>query len=290
MRKLTWNFLLLAASIVAGLEEGENEQPKKSLANPARSWMSYGEALHLAVNGHIFPGVIQAMKRELSRAEATNNMEYINQIKVNIGVGLMQLGRRIFYANKYAGLYEESEKYFLSVLSVDPRHELAKSNLESVRRNKNGRQGPDLSEPIMTDQSLRNDTNQLDSANDVCRRSRQSDPAFVKRWLTIGIPTISRPGNPEYLLETVNAITSQLPTRPDDPLFDRIIVVILNNSPNHHPVFEKVRQSVESGPYKTYFRFEEAEVASEDGINNPENHIWLPGARVIFTFFIFENP
>jgi len=253
--------------------------------------MSYSEAMNLAMNGNIFQGIVDAMKRELLRAERSGDFGYINQIKVNIAVSLMQLAARTYYPKMYMQMYFESEKYLLSVLSVDPGHELANSNLASVRRNRDYRDPKDEIQPseppkVPLEKQQRSGGSAPEKKHAAsglasqCGSEGQCNGIFGKRWLTIGIPTVPRRGDPDYLNQTINAITKQLPTRPDDPLYGRVLVVILNNLPGQHTLFDDVRRRIESGPHRSYFRFEEAEIPTHDGINNPENHVWIPGMRV----------
>ncbi len=101
-----------------------------------------------------------------------------------------------------------------------------------------------------------------------------------KRWLTIGIPTVPRKGNLDYLSQTVDAIINQLPTRPDDPFYQKVMVVVLNNRPGQHVVFNKVKARVERGPHRAYFKFEEVAVQDSDDVNNPEHNANVPGSKV----------
>jgi hypothetical protein len=268
----------------------DTEIPKnKNSSKKTESLMSYNEAMNLAMNGYIFQGIVDAMKRELLKAEISGDVGYINQIKVNSAVSLIKLGGRIDFPKKYMEMYSECEKYLLSVLSVDPRHEFAIKNLESVRRNRHLRDPKDEIQPSepprvpLEKQPSFTPENKHTAANleFECSSKGQCHGNFGKRWLTIGIPTVPRRGDPDYLNQTVNAITKQLPTRPDDPLYGRVIVVILNNLPGQHTLFDDVRRRIESGPHSSYFRFEEAEISTDDGINNPENHTWIPGKRVL---------
>ena len=252
--------------------------------------MSYNEAMNLAMNGNIFQGIVDAMKRELVNAERSGNFGYINQIKVNIAVSLMQLAARNYYPTMYMRMYSESEKYLLAVLRVDPGHELAKKNLESVRGNRDHRAPKDEIEPReppkvpLEKQKRAAHEKKHTAAESVskCSSTGQCHENFGKRWLTIGIPTVPRRGDPDYLNQTIKAITKQLPTRQDDPLYGRVVVVVLNNLPGQHHLFDGVKRSIEGGPYRSYFRFEEAEIPTHDGIDNPENHVWIPGMRVLF--------
>jgi hypothetical protein len=101
-----------------------------------------------------------------------------------------------------------------------------------------------------------------------------------KRWLTIGIPTVPRKGNPDYLSQTVDAIIKQLPLHADDPLYAKVMVVVLNNKPGQHTLFDQVRRDIENGPYRFYFRFEESAVQDIDHVHNPEGNANVPGSKV----------
>jgi len=58
-------------------------------------------------------------------------------------------------------------------------------------------------------------------------------------WLFIGIPTVSRSANEDYLLQTLASIRRQLPTDPDDLLFRRVKVLVLNiEGPSHKRFYE----------------------------------------------------
>ena len=100
------------------------------------------------------------------------------------------------------------------------------------------------------------------------------------RWLTIGIPTVPRKHGERYLEQTMNAIVQQLPLRQDDPLFDRVMVVVLNNKPGQHSVFDQVRSQYESGAYARYFKFVEQEIAQTDSYRNAENNPNVPSSKV----------
>ena len=260
----------------------EGQQISQHLAKQGCSNMSYSEALHLATHGHIFRGILNAMKCELVKAELYGDLGYIIQIKVNLGVAHMRLASRIFYPNVYMKLYSESEKYFLSVLDHDPGHQLAKDNLAICRKNKEIRPAEEPEWPTATlpvQSPFRPSVVSADSQR-LYVSGETDETGFGRRWLTIGIPTVPRRGNPDYLQRTVSAIISQLPTRSDDPLFGRVVVVILNNIPGEHALFDELRRQVEAGPHRRYFRFEEATVVGEDGIESPKDHIWIPGHQV----------
>lgn len=74
-------------------------------------------------------------------------------------------------------------------------------------------------------------------------------------WLVIGIPTIVREENVEYLTETLNALISKLPSLPNDPLFDKIRIVVMNNEPGKHESFSLNRKRLENSQWADYFDF-----------------------------------
>ena len=117
-------------------------------------------------------------------------------------------------------------------------------------------------------------------------RPVQNPAHHGKRWLTIGIPTVPRKGNPDYLSQTVDAIISQLPTRQDDPFYAKVMVVVLNNRPRQHVVFDDVKKRVENGPYNFYFKFEEVSIQDSDNVKNPEHDANIPNSKVCSAIFI----
>ena len=87
------------------------------------------------------------------------------------------------------------------------------------------------------------------------------------KWLVIGIPTVGRPHNEDYLLQTLQAMADQFPDNPNDILYHQILVVIVDVqseeiNPKPHKRFEEAKTlySIESGHSKAgYFRFIQAE-------------------------------
>ena len=104
--------------------------------------------------------------------------------------------------------------------------------------------------------------------------------AAPARWLTLGIPTVPRQHGERYLEQTVNAIIAQLPLRHDDPLFDRVVVVILNNQPGLHAIFDEIKAKVEAGPYARYFKFVEQAIAQSYESRNREGDPNVPVSKV----------
>jgi N-Acetylglucosaminyltransferase-IV (GnT-IV) conserved region len=65
------------------------------------------------------------------------------------------------------------------------------------------------------------------------------------RWLVIGIPTISRANNEDYLLRSLATLAAQLPSSESDLMYGQVLMVVVN------------MQAAGSGPH---VRFEEAKV------------------------------
>eukprot|EP00884_Botryococcus_braunii_P003153 jgi/Botrbrau1/12839/Bobra.0045s0008.1 len=115
-----------------------------------------------------------------------------------------------------------------------------------------------------------------------------------KAWMTIGIPTVPRKGGADYLTRTVATLLQELPMSDTDPLFGKIIVLVMNNQPGSHPVFAQLKERIESGDKGDilatkgciYVRMVEnpgtlqdtnPEAPEPDDLNNPKN---LPGREV----------
>ena len=96
-------------------------------------------------------------------------------------------------------------------------------------------------------------------------RSDRDGPSGPDRIL-IGIPTVPRREN--YLSQTLGALLAQLPEDPKDPLYEKIRVVVMNNSPGSHDAFYRLKYQWtvsskhrsggdESAKAKHYFEFVE---------------------------------
>ena len=59
-------------------------------------------------------------------------------------------------------------------------------------------------------------------------------------WLVIGIPTVPRMGNTDYLTGTLESLLAELTLDGSDPLFGEVLVIVQNNRPGNHSVFEQV--------------------------------------------------
>ncbi len=57
----------------------------------------------------------------------------------------------------------------------------------------------------------------------------------------MGIPTFPRKENADYLTRTLETLLEELPADMSDPLHGRVRVLVMNNSPGNHSVFDQVR-------------------------------------------------
>ena len=64
-----------------------------------------------------------------------------------------------------------------------------------------------------------------------------------KPWLTIGIPTIPRKNQTDYLTRTLSSLMEEVPLDPTDPMYRQVQVIVMNNRPGAHPVWEQARIS-----------------------------------------------
>ena len=78
-------------------------------------------------------------------------------------------------------------------------------------------------------------------------------------WLAVGIPTIARREDEDYLLRTLESYYVQLPSSPSDPLWGRIKIVVMNNhlEGERHAVYEQAeRKYLKSARGRAHFDFE----------------------------------
>ncbi|CAM9352653.1 unnamed protein product, partial [Ectocarpus fasciculatus] len=89
----------------------------------------------------------------------------------------------------------------------------------------------------------------------------------ASKWLVIGIPTVARPNNEDYLLKTLAAMAAQFPDNPSDLYYHQVLVVVVNVqspelNPNPHTRFEEARAlyALTAGhPKAHYFKFIQAD-------------------------------
>ncbi|KAK9919149.1 hypothetical protein WJX75_009727 [Coccomyxa subellipsoidea] len=74
-----------------------------------------------------------------------------------------------------------------------------------------------------------------------------------KAWLTVGIPTVPRKNEADYLTRTLESLLEELPLDSTDPMYANVRIVVMNNQKGNHSVFYKVRQRLFEGQPKDHF-------------------------------------
>ncbi|DBA98364.1 TPA: hypothetical protein ACH3X3_012380 [Trebouxia sp. C0006] len=88
-------------------------------------------------------------------------------------------------------------------------------------------------------------------------------------WLAIGIPTVPRHNDTDYLTSTLEFLLSELPSDSTDPLFDKVRVVVMNNSPGQHLVYAKVQNRVTQGAHDPDNVFAQKAALYVEFVDNP---------------------
>lgn len=102
----------------------------------------------------------------------------------------------------------------------------------------------------------------------------QPPTTTTHKWLVIGIPTVARLHEEEYLLQSLEVLAAQLPAEPSDLLYGRVLVSVLNvqlNTANHaqpHRVFERAR-ALYAAPHPKAAYFEFADVLPSEILPDP---------------------
>ena len=76
-----------------------------------------------------------------------------------------------------------------------------------------------------------------------------------KKWLIIGIPTVPRTSGVDYLATTLDALLSQLPSHPLDPLYHAVHIVVMNNRPQSNPCYTNALSKYRNHPQGHYLTF-----------------------------------
>jgi hypothetical protein len=71
--------------------------------------------------------------------------------------------------------------------------------------------------------------------NALSEKHTESSSKVNDKWLVIGIPTVARIHDEPYLLRTLESIASQLPTDPEDLLYNKVLVIVVNMQVNSNP-------------------------------------------------------
>jgi len=74
-------------------------------------------------------------------------------------------------------------------------------------------------------------------------------------WLSIGIPTIPRAHDEDYLIRTIRSLIRELPADTSDPLFGKVVVYVVNMHGHDHDVFSRAQRKFSLGVYAKYLNF-----------------------------------
>lgn len=96
-----------------------------------------------------------------------------------------------------------------------------------------------------------------------------ADTAAPLAWLAIGIPTVPRHNDTDYLTATLGYLFSELPSDSTDPLFDKVRVIVMNNKPGQHPVYDKVQNRVAQGMHEPDDVFAHKAAQYVEFVDNP---------------------
>jgi hypothetical protein len=96
-----------------------------------------------------------------------------------------------------------------------------------------------------------------------------------KVWLAIGIPTIGRRNQEDYLLQSLAAIADQLPSDPSDLLYGNVLVIVVNlqADPLEHIRYQEAKKlysNHQTNPKAIYFEFHDH--APPDHNPHPDRH------------------
>jgi hypothetical protein len=80
----------------------------------------------------------------------------------------------------------------------------------------------------------------LDSCNKLIPKIPRSSTTNADRWLVIGIPTIARAHNEDYLLRSLATLAAQLPLSTSDLMYGQVLMIVVN------------MQGAEAGPHQRY--------------------------------------
>jgi hypothetical protein len=106
-------------------------------------------------------------------------------------------------------------------------------------------------------------------------------------WLIIGIPTVSRIHNEDYLLQTLKGLTDQLLIDSQSLLYHKLLIVLINFEGSNHRRFYEAQAFYNSSLYQSYFQFLEM-MPSEylpdpkigSSVTNDPGNANLPGYKV----------
>lgn len=181
-------------------------------------------------------------------SHATSEIQKLNADKVFIQRDMKEMMRELQHTEDgFARCI--SEKYLLS------------SDLEKCRASEE--EAKETAVILETQQAVAEPTpkHELTEKISVAVDSTMSNSSSSK-WLVIGIPTVARIHGEKYLLQSLEVLAKQLPTDPNDLMYNKILIVLMNAQKNtaspdqQHEAFEEARKLYSSpNPLAGYFLF-----------------------------------
>ena len=144
----------------------------------------------------------------------------------------------------------------------------------------------------LVDEKQRREQLEAQSAEFGARSGAAATPtAMEPRWLVIGIPTVPRASDEDYLLHTLESLSRQLPRDPSDLMFIRVAVLVVNvhDVGKPHRRFEEAKALYAAGahPMSGYFYFTDLPVKDHAAdpkpgatAENDQGNANIPGFRV----------
>jgi hypothetical protein len=102
-------------------------------------FMSFEEAMNLALNGYSTYAVVDAIRYKLAKSQKVSPFEIL-RLRLNLAVAMMDCAHQSPIYEVYSSMYRESEDILRSILKsnlkIEPTNQLARSNLDLLLNNK----------------------------------------------------------------------------------------------------------------------------------------------------------
>lgn len=105
------------------------------------------------------------------------------------------------------------------------------------------------------------------------------------KWLVIGIPTVGRPNNENYLIRSLQKMSSELPSHSSHLQYAQVIIAIVNVDGPSHSRFYEAREIYRDSIYFKFFELDESEITRDPKgphatAENDKGNANIPGYRV----------
>ena len=137
----TWKSSYGQTALQLNFDNMLNHGSQQHQGTPNILSFTYANALQLAVQGDLSSQVLDALQKEHELADLSGPSEHLLNVKINLGVLLLQLGNRVPEPACLAH-YKQARDLFTAALKIDPQHSLAIENLQSANKNIQLRSSP----------------------------------------------------------------------------------------------------------------------------------------------------